>query len=113
MARQLNTNQKRVDATQASRELAEKKLEAQQKKFAAGMSTNFEVIQAQRDLAAARNAELQALLDFNRSQVDFDTVQQAPVGGSLASGYATAAAVQQSSTGGSTANTSTAGGRIQ
>ncbi len=113
VARQLNTNQKRVNATQASRELAEKKLEAQQKKFAAGMSTNFEVIQAQRDLAAARNAELLALLDFNRSQVDFDTVQQAPVGGSVASGYATAASVQQSSTGGSTANTNTVGGRIQ
>jgi outer membrane protein len=107
VARQLNTNQKRVNATQASRELAEKKLEAQQKKFAAGMSTNFEVIQAQRDLAAARNAELSALLDFNRSQVDFDTVQQAPVGGSVATGFATAASVQQSSTGGSTALTST------
>jgi outer membrane protein len=102
VARQLNTNQKRVNATQASRELAEKKLEAQQKKFAAGMSTNFEVIQAQRDLAAARNAELSALLDFNRSQVDFETVQQAPVGGSVASGYATAASVQQATTGGST-----------
>jgi outer membrane protein TolC len=109
VARQLNTNQKRVDATRASRELAEKKLEAQQKKFAAGMSTNFEVIQAQRDLAAARNSELQALLDFNRSQVDFDTVQQAPVGGSVASGFATAASVQQAATGGSTATTSGSG----
>jgi len=109
VARQLNTNQKRVDATRASRELAEKKLEAQQKKFAAGMSTNFEVIQAQRDLAAARNSELLALLDFNRSQVDFDTVQQAPVGGSVASGYATAASVQQATTGGSTAVTSGSG----
>jgi outer membrane protein len=111
VARQLSTNQKRVNATQASRELAEKKLEAQQKKFAAGMSTNFEVIQAQRDLAAARNAELSALLDFNRSQVDFETVQQAPVGGSVATGYATAASVQQSSTGGSTAVTGSTGGR--
>jgi outer membrane protein TolC len=105
IARQLNTNQKRVDATRASRELAEKKLEAQQKKFAAGMSTNFEVIQAQRDLAAARNAELSALLDFNRSQVDFDTVQQAPVGGSVASGFATAASVTQGATGGTTTST--------
>jgi outer membrane protein TolC len=109
VARQLNTNQKRVDATRASRELAEKKLEAQQKKFAAGMSTNFEVIQAQRDLAAARNAELLALLDFNRSQVDFDTVQQAPVNGSVATGLATAASVQQQSTGSNT-TTNTSGG---
>jgi outer membrane protein TolC len=89
IARQLNTNRKRVDATRASRELAEKKLEAEQKKFAAGMSTNFQVIQAQRDLASARNSELQALLDYNRSQVDFETVQQAPLGGG-SSGLATA-----------------------
>ena len=32
-------------------QLAERRLEAEQKKFAAGMSTNFQVIQAQRDLA--------------------------------------------------------------
>lgn len=99
VARQLNTNRKRVDATRASRELAEKKLEAEQKKFAAGMSINFQVIQAQRDLAAARNAELQALLDYNRSQVDFETVQQAPVGSGFGTGLASAASVPQTSGG--------------
>ena len=81
VARTLNTNRKRVDATRASRELAERKLEAEQKKFEAGMSTNFQVIQAQRDLATARNAELQAVLDYNRSLVDFETVQEAPLSG--------------------------------
>jgi outer membrane protein len=81
VARTLNTNRKRVDATRVSRELAERKLEAEQKKFQAGMSTNFLVIQAQRDLATARNAELQAVLDYNRSLVDFETVQEAPVSG--------------------------------
>jgi outer membrane protein TolC len=80
-ARTLNTNRKRVDATRVSRELAERKLVAEQKKFEAGMSTNFQVIQAQRDLATARNAELQAVLDYNRSLVDFDTVQEAPLSG--------------------------------
>ncbi|HEY3382340.1 MAG TPA: TolC family protein, partial [Vicinamibacterales bacterium] len=63
VARTVNTDRKRVDATRASRQLAERKLEAEQKKFQAGMSTNFQVIQAQRDLASARNAELQAVLD--------------------------------------------------
>jgi outer membrane protein len=81
VARQLNTNRKRVEATRASRALAERRLEAEQKKFQAGMSTNFQVIQAQRDLASARNAELQAILDYNRSIVDFDTVQEAPLNG--------------------------------
>jgi outer membrane protein len=81
VARQLNTNRKRVEATRASRSLAERRLEAEQKKFQAGMSTNFQVIQAQRDLASARNAELLAVLDYNRSIVDFDTVQEAPLNG--------------------------------
>ncbi len=85
VARQVNTNRKRVDSTRAARQLAERRLEAEQKKFAAGMSTSFFVIQAQRDLAQARNAELQAVLDYNRSLVDFETVQQAPVGGTGAS----------------------------
>ena len=86
-ARTLNTNRKRVDATRLSRELAERKLAAEQKKFEAGMNTNFEVIQAQRDLATARNAELQAVLDYNRSLVDFETVQEAPLnGGGIAVG---------------------------
>jgi outer membrane protein len=81
VARQVNTNVKRVEATRASRQLAEKRLEAEQKKFTAGMSTSFFVLQAQRDLAQARNAEVRAILDYNRSLVDFESVQEAPIGG--------------------------------
>ena len=80
-ARNVTTNQKRVESTRASRELQEKKLEAEQKKFAAGMSTTFFVLQAQRDLAQAKDAELSAVLDYTRSLVDFETVQQAPTFG--------------------------------
>jgi outer membrane protein TolC len=80
-ARNVTTNQKRVESTRTARELQERKLEAEQKKFAAGMSTTFFVLQAQRDLATARNAELQAILDYTRSVVDFETVQQAPTYG--------------------------------
>ncbi len=81
VARTLNTNRKRVDATRASRDLAQRRLDAEQKKFQAGLSTNFLVIQAQRDLASARNAELQAILDYSRAVVDYETVQEAPVVG--------------------------------
>jgi len=111
-ARQVNTNLKRVDATRASRELSEKRLEAEQKKFAAGMSTSFLVFQAQRDLAVARNSELRATLDYNQSLVDFETVQEAPIGVSAGSGLVvdtgaaslTGAATSAASTGvGSTA----------
>jgi outer membrane protein len=80
-ARTLLANSKRVDATKAARVLAERRLEAEEKKFAAGMSTSFEVFQAQRDLSQAKGNELRAVLDYNKSQVDFDTVQVAPLGG--------------------------------
>ena len=80
-ARQLLANAKRVDATRSARVLAERRLEAEEKKFAAGMSTSFEVFQAQRDLAQAKSNELRAVLDYNNSQVDFETVQIAPLSG--------------------------------
>ncbi len=78
-ARQVLTNQKRVDTTRVSRQLAERRLEAEERKFAAGTSTSFFVFQAQRDLAQARNNELRATLDAIRSVVDFETVQEAPL----------------------------------
>lgn len=78
-ARQVVTNQQRVQTTRASREFAERALEAEQRKFAAGTSTNFLVFQAQRDLAVARNNELRAILDYNQSKVDLETVQEVPL----------------------------------
>ena len=69
-ARQMLTNQKRVETTRVSRQLAERRLEAEERKFAAGTSTSFFVFQAQRDLAQARNNELRATLDYSRSVVD-------------------------------------------
>ena len=77
--RQVQTNQRRVETNRTSRSLAERRLEAEERKFAAGTSTTFFVFQAQRDLAQARNNELRAILDYNRSKVDFDTVQEAPL----------------------------------
>jgi len=81
VGRQVQTNQKRVEATRASRQLAERRLEAEEKKFQAGMSTSFFVFQAQRDLSQARANELRAITDYNLSIVDFETVQEAPLGG--------------------------------
>jgi outer membrane protein len=83
-ARNVQTNQKRVLSARASRELQEKKLEAEEKKQAAGMSTSFFVFQAQRDLAQARTAEIQAISDYNKSLVDLEAVQLAPITGSFA-----------------------------
>jgi outer membrane protein len=80
-ARMVTANSKRVEATRASRALAEKRLEAEEKKFQAGMTTNFFVLQAQRDLNQARNNELQALIDYLKSVVNFETAQVAPLAG--------------------------------
>lgn len=80
-ARQVQTNAKRVETTRRAREFAERRLEAEQRKLAAGTSTNFLVLQAQRDLAQARNTELDATLDYQRSVVDLETVQDIPLGG--------------------------------
>jgi len=47
------------------------------------LSTNFFVVQAQRDLRDAQNTELRALLDYRRAQVDFERVQEIPAAGTV------------------------------
>jgi outer membrane protein TolC len=65
-----------VQAAQAAREFAQRQLEAEQSKFEVGMSTNYFVVQAQRDLATAQNNELQAILAYRRAQVELERLQQ-------------------------------------
>jgi outer membrane protein TolC len=67
-----------LQASTVSRELAEQRLQAVQSKFDVGMSTNFEVVQAQRDLNDARNSELRQQLNYQRALVDFQRVQISP-----------------------------------
>jgi outer membrane protein TolC len=105
-ARQVQTNTKRVEATRASRVLAERRLEAEEKKFQAGMTTSFLVFQAQRDLNQARNNELQALVDYVKSTVDFDAAQETPL---TTSGGLTAVTTGGFSTGGLTTGTNATG----
>ena len=78
-ARQVETNQKRVDSARAARDLAERRVEAEQKKYAAGVETSFFVFQAQRDLSQARTDEARARADYNKSLADFEAVQLAPL----------------------------------
>jgi len=65
-----------VQASQAAREFAQKKLEAEQSKFEVGMSTNYFVVQAQRDLSDARNSELRQILNYRKSLVELERLQQ-------------------------------------
>jgi outer membrane protein TolC len=78
-ARNVNTNLRRVEATRRARELAERRLDADNKRFAVGLATTFELLQSQRDLARARQSELRATIEYNQSLVDFEAVQIAPI----------------------------------
>jgi outer membrane protein len=75
-ATQVQNNIERVQAAQAAREFAQRQREAEQSKFEVGMSTNYFVVQSQRDLATAQNNELQAILAYRRSVVELERLQQ-------------------------------------
>ncbi len=76
--RQVNMNAKRIEATRVARQLAAERLDAEQKRRAAGMSTTFLVFQAQRDLAQALDAELRSTLAYDTSLAEFEAVQEIP-----------------------------------
>jgi hypothetical protein len=71
-------NARRVETTRLARELAVQRFDAEQKRLDVGLSTNFLVIQAQRDLVQAKTNELSAVLAYDLALVDFDEVQLAP-----------------------------------
>ena len=65
--RAVETDYQRTQAYKLARELAEEKLAAEAKKLEAGLSTNYTVLQQQRDLALARMNETRARVDYNLS----------------------------------------------
>ncbi|MEE8219198.1 MAG: TolC family protein, partial [bacterium] len=67
--RQVETDINRVQATRAARVLAEKKLDAEEKKLEVGISTNFQVLEFQEDLAEAESDETKAIIDYNKSLI--------------------------------------------
>ena len=79
----VDANRERLQASTAAKELADLRLSAEQSRFEVGLSTNFFVVQAQRDLRDAQNAELRALLDYRRAQVEFERVQEIPSAGTV------------------------------
>jgi outer membrane protein TolC len=75
---QVETGLTRYEAARTARELSEQRLDAEESRFEVGLSTNFFVVQAQRDLGTAQNIELRALLDYRRALVDYERVQSTP-----------------------------------
>ena len=62
----------RYEAAVKSRELSDQTLDADRRKYQLGASTAFQVVQDQRDLAAAQSAEVQAMANYTHARVSFD-----------------------------------------
>jgi outer membrane protein len=98
-AYKIEMNAKRIETTRAASNLAEQRLDAEQKRFEVGLSTSFLVIQAQRDLAQAKANEVSSVLAYDLALVDFEELQEAgPSGPAGASGAADTQAQQPATT---------------
>jgi outer membrane protein TolC len=78
--RNVETNIKRVSVTTGARELAQKKLEAEEKKLAVGLSTVREILRFQDDLSRAQSSEIRALTDYNISLANLDRARGTTLG---------------------------------
>jgi len=67
-------NRAQVEATQKAEELARQSLDAEQKKYALGASTNTLVLQNLRDLTQAQSNTVTALDTYEKSRVELDRV---------------------------------------
>ncbi|MCK5351534.1 TolC family protein, partial [bacterium] len=60
----LATRRKSLEAATVASRLSSEQLDGETKRFEAGLSTNFEVLRFQRDLAQSQVSELRALVDY-------------------------------------------------
>ena len=73
--RDVMTNAQRVRASRVSSELAQKQLEAEEKKLQVGLSTVFTVLDFQEDLSVERSKEINALTDYLQALVRLEAVK--------------------------------------
>ncbi len=72
---------KQFQAAQKAREVAERNAVAEQTRFDVGMSTNYNVVQAQTNLTTQRLTELRAIIGYLNAVAEFDRVQRVGGGG--------------------------------
>lgn len=70
----VETARLRIEAAHAATEYARQQLEGEEKKFQAGLSTTFFVLQRQTDLSSARGSELRAQADYNIAVAELQRV---------------------------------------
>jgi outer membrane protein TolC len=63
--KELESNRKQVEADKIAMELESENLKAEEKKLAVGLSTNFEVLTFQQQLAQAQTRALRSSIDYN------------------------------------------------
>lgn len=67
--RELRTARERIEITRARVESEQANLDAERKRYDVGVSTSFEVLEFQEDLAAAQEAHIQAIVDYNKASI--------------------------------------------
>jgi outer membrane protein TolC len=75
-ARQVQNTYEQVQAAKAAREASQRQLDAEERRFAVGISTNLELQVRQRDLAQAKIIELNSMLNYNRALILLERVQK-------------------------------------
>jgi outer membrane protein TolC len=69
---QVEMNRARIEAAEKARELTERRLDAEQKKFELGASTIRFVLEEQRNVTQAQTNEIAALVNYTKALVDLD-----------------------------------------
>lgn len=70
--RGVETSYRLVEASEIALQLAQQQLDAEQKKFNEGLSTNFQVLQFQGSLASSRSRYTQAITSYNQALVGLE-----------------------------------------
>ena len=70
-ARDIESLARQIVATRTARQAAEKNFDAERKRFENGLSTNFQVLEIQQDLTAARSREIAALVAYNKAIANY------------------------------------------
>jgi outer membrane protein TolC len=73
--RRIEADVRRVEATRAARALAEEQLRVERKRLEAGVTTTFNVLSFQRDLAAAQASEIEAITTYNQDLANLELVK--------------------------------------
>lgn len=73
--RDVGINAKRVESAALAKRLAEAKLDAEQEKLKAGLSTNFQVLEFQKDLEEASLSEVKSTIEYLQSLTRLEQAQ--------------------------------------